>query len=65
MNYEKYLIAAGVPTELHAEAITALERARNQNKAVSPYKWSAPLVMAWVVPRLTWITWSMLRWKGE
>ena len=55
MNYEKYLIAAGVDDpELRAEAIASLEKARVLSKTVAPYKWSAPLVMAWVVPRLPW-----------
>ena len=53
MNLLKYLQAAGVPETLQPEALAS---------RVAPYKWSAPLVMALVVP---WITWSLLRWKGE
>lgn len=55
MNCEKYLVAAGVPPELHAEAIASLEKARVLSKSLAPYKWSAPLVMALVVP---WLKWS-------
>lgn len=55
MNYAKYLIEAGVPSELHAEAIASLEKARVLSKTVAPYKWTAPLVMALVVP---WLKWS-------
>lgn len=55
MNYEKYLAAAGVPQELHEEAMASLGKARVLSKSLAPYKWSAPLVMALVVP---WLKWS-------
>lgn len=54
MNLLKYLQAAGVPETLQAQALESLEQAREKARKVSPYKWSAPLVMAWVVPRLPW-----------
>lgn len=54
MNLIKYLEAAGVPPTLHAQALESLEQARRTAGRVSPYKWTAPLVMAWVVPRLPW-----------
>lgn len=54
MNYKEFLTAAGVPPELHPEALASLKRAREQSKKVVPYKRWAPLVMAWVVPRLPW-----------
>lgn len=31
-----------------------LQRAEEIASRVATYKWSAPLVMAWVVPRLAW-----------
>ena len=76
MNLLKYLQAAGVPETLQAQAMESLEQAREKAWIVSPYKWSAPLVMVgWkinnvlhnqhTVANVTWITWSMLRWKGE
>ena len=54
MNYEKYLTAAGVPETLQPEALASLQRAEEIASRVAPYKWTAPLVMAWVVPRLPW-----------
>lgn len=54
MNLQKYLDAAGVPPTLHEQALESLERSRQASKQVTPYKLSAPLVMAWVVPRLPW-----------
>ena len=54
MNLLKYLQAAGVPETLQAEALASLQRAEEIASHVAPYKWSAPLVMAWVVPRLAW-----------
>ena len=54
MNLLKYLQAAGVPETLQAQALESLGQAREKARKVSPYKWSAPLVMAWVVPRLPW-----------
>ena len=55
MNLLKYLRRAGVPETLQAEALVSLERAEEIASRVAPYKWSAPLVMAWVVPRLAWV----------
>ena len=54
MNLLKYLQAAGVPETLQPEALASLQRAEEIASRVAPYKWSAPLVMAWVVPRLAW-----------
>ena len=54
MNLLQYLQAAGVPETLQAQALESLEQAREKARKVAPYKWSAPLVMAWVVPRLPW-----------
>jgi hypothetical protein len=54
MNLLKYLQAAGVPETLQPEALASLQRAEEIASHVAPYKWSAPLVMAWVVPRLAW-----------
>ena len=54
MNLLKYLQAAGVPETLQPEALASLQRAEEIASRVAPYKWSAPLVMAWVVPRLPW-----------
>ena len=98
MNLLKYLQRAGVPETLQPGALASLQRAEEIASHVAPYKWSAPLVMALVVPWLkwsaeklpaffsrrnvgwkinnvphnqhttanvTWITWSLLRWKGE
>ena len=42
MNYKEFLTAAGVPPELHPEALAALKRAREQSKKVVPYKRWAP-----------------------
>ena len=53
MNLLKYLQAAGVPETLQAQALESLGQAREKARKVSPYKWSAPLVI--------WITWSLLR----
>ena len=54
MNLLKYLQAAGVPETLQPEALASLQRAEEIASRVAPYKWTAPLVMAWVVPRLAW-----------
>jgi len=54
MNLLQYLQAAGVPDELHAQALASLQKAQEISSGITPYKWSAPLVMAWVVPRLPW-----------
>ena len=54
MNLLKYLQAAGVPETLQAQALEILGQAREKARKVSPYKGSAPLVMAWVAPRLPW-----------
>ena len=54
MNLLKYLRRAGVPETLQPEALASLERAEEIASRVAPYKWTAPLVMAWVVPRLAW-----------
>ena len=54
MNLLKYLQRAGVPETLQPEALASLQRAEEIASRVAPYKWSAPLVMAWVVPRLAW-----------
>jgi len=62
MNLLKYLQRAGVPEPLQPEALASLQRAEKTARKVAPYKWSAPLVMALVVP---WLKWSLLRWKGE
>lgn len=54
MNLLKYLQRAGVPETLQPEALASLQRAEEIASRVAPYKWTAPLVMAWVVPRLAW-----------
>ena len=54
MNLLKYLQAAGVPETLQPEALASLQRAEEIASGAVPYKWTAPLVMAWVVPRLAW-----------
>lgn len=54
MNFIKFLQAAGVPQELHSEALESLARSKKQSRKLSPYKWSAPLVMLFVVPFLGW-----------
>ena len=54
MNLLKYLQQAGVPETLQPEALASLQRAEEIASRVAPYKWTAPLVMAWVVPRLEW-----------
>ena len=54
MNLLKYLQAAGVPETLQPEALASLQRAEEIASRVAPYTWTAPLVMAWVVPRLAW-----------
>lgn len=54
MNFIKYLQAAGVPDELHSEALESFAEADRRAALLSPYKWSAPFVMAWVVPKLPW-----------
>lgn len=55
MNLLHYLQAAGVPETLQPEALASLQRAEKTARKVAPYKWSAPLVMALVVP---WLKWS-------
>ena len=55
MNLLKYLQAAGVnDPELRQQALAGLQDARARARKLSPYKWSAPLVMAFVVPFLRW-----------
>lgn len=54
MNLLKYLQRAGVPETLQPEALASLQRAEEIASRVAPYKWTAPLLMAWVVPRLAW-----------
>ena len=54
MNLLQYLKAAGVPETLQPEALASLQRAEEIASGAVPYKWTAPLVMAWVVPRLAW-----------
>ena len=54
MNLLKYLQAAGVPETLQPEALASLQRAEEIASGAVPSKWTAPLVMAWVVPRLAW-----------
>ena len=54
MNLLQYLQRAGVPETLQPEALASLQRAEEIASRVAPYKWTAPLVMAWVVPRLAW-----------
>jgi len=54
VNLLKYLQAAGVPETLQPEALASLERAKDIASEVSPYKSSAPFVMAVVVPWLKW-----------
>ena len=50
MNLLKYLQRAGVPETLQPEALASLQRAEE---------------IASRVANVTWITWSLLRWKGE
>lgn len=54
MNLIKFLTKAGVPESLHKQALAGLQEARARARKLRPYKWSAPLVMAFVVPFLRW-----------
>lgn len=54
MNFQQYLDKAGVPEHLHAECLASMADATQRSKKLSRYKWLAPIVMAWVVPRLKW-----------
>jgi hypothetical protein len=54
MNYTKFLIQAEVPESQHVDALASLARAKSAAKRMRPYKWTAPIVMALVVPFLRW-----------
>lgn len=54
MDHLKYLRAAGVPADLHAQALASLSASRTLFAKVSPYKWKAPFMLARIVRKLPW-----------
>ncbi len=47
-----YLEVAGVPAHLHTAALASIAASEELSKDILKYKLLAPIVMAWVVPRL-------------
>ena len=54
MNLVKYLDQAGVPDDLHGEALASLARAKKASQSMFWFKWTAMFVMAYVVQKLKW-----------
>lgn len=55
MDYVKYLTLAGVPEELHAQAVESLEQARKASRWLTVRKWRVRLFKAgWIADQLEW-----------
>jgi hypothetical protein len=65
VNLLKYLEAARVPEMYWLDAVASLQRAEEIASHVAPYKWTAPLVMALVVPWLKWNAEALPKWFAK
>lgn len=54
MDYLKYLKQANVPEELHAPAIQYFIESKKLASQITPYKFKAPFMMAYIVQKLPW-----------